>query len=941
MQFTRQAQQQPQQLMTCPQCDNVVPIGAPFCNICGTRLYPPPTTAQASAAAAAAGAAATATATPAQPGATPTAPAPPASYDEEEDEEEEDYEYEEGEEEEEGESGKATQTAAPPLAPGEIHSLLQRLEEQVGQIDVYFPANLPDKAQKINAWKKQLQRASACARLLERPQIQQIESQQALRLRHHIAEAARALDYTREYTVKLVGHAGAGKSTLLAALIGRDIFPRLAGGAVTGVRTRVRLCRDDEPEEMHVHFLTRAAFGHLLSQTQQAIKTAPTQKMREALAAELTILLKASEAFGDTYLKDDQPYVEIVPRERWKTESRRYIEEPARDSEEPRLTRVIDYVEYRVHAGPRSVLPPNSVLVDLPGGAAGQIYHDLMLREELKQVDALLLVIGNNRFGDDERIQRIFEEVRQAVLQNRAFDVASRMLFLVVTHWDEINSPASQEKALGSLRPFLRELPPGYASYHRHGSRHTYFFYPLRALDALLATLGLAGTSLDEERQQEGREYAGRLLGIYPELLKVAPSLPPTTSAQEFEQVTREQHEAMLQYSGLPELTHDLQVFLTENRYEVQLRHAETQLAMALQLTEDLCWEQMSQLGVESHDLQELQQEMRSRQARRSAARFEHLQRRTNAMLDAWNDALRQFDSAISSEKSVFQRVLQTAHERAAQRVKIRITQGHFDHYIKVGNRRPEDSPAMEIGNRWTDIDGWGLIKALRQSLCMALERELNDPARTLAEAFLMPIAYKEEVDGSLDINRVALGEFGGELDEIQKAYNKLKRSIREKARDICLYVTLGELLNEEKYAPTRENPAVGALYRLTNAQGRAEEIIQQARRLMAPILDTICNGLARSTEQRIARLFRYELDKLQERQVYDSDRLEAQPVSQNGTFSDIVTRLYSHLTERVHTSEALRQQLDNLQAQREAALDQWVDLLQEVEALKTIHRQE
>lgn len=71
--------------------------------------------------------------------------------------------------------------------------------------------------------------------------------------------------------VKVIGHAGAGKSTLLAALLGRDIFPRLAGGAVTGVHTRVRLCCDQEPEEMQVHFLTRTAFEEVLRQTQQAI----------------------------------------------------------------------------------------------------------------------------------------------------------------------------------------------------------------------------------------------------------------------------------------------------------------------------------------------------------------------------------------------------------------------------------------------------------------------------------------------------------------------------------------------------------------------------------------------------------------------------------------------------------------------------------------------
>src|SRR5579884_137742 len=306
----------------------------------------------------------------------------------------------------------------------------------------------------------------------------------------------------------------------------------------------------------------------------------------------------------------------------------------------------------------------------------------------------------------------------------------------------------------------------------------------------------------------------------------------------------------------------------------------------------------------------------------------------------AWGEALKQFDAVISSESNPFRHALAMAHERAARRIKLRIMQGHFDHFIKVSNRIHGDSPAMEIGQRWVDIDGWNLIKELRSSFSAALERELNEPARTLAEAFLIPIAHKEEIDGTLDIMRISLGEVGGELDEISKNYNKLKRSIREKARDICLYVSMAELLNEEKYAPSKDTPAVSSLYRLISTQDHPEEIIQQARLLMGPILDVICGNLAQSTERRIAHLFRYELDKLETRQVYDTDRLDMAPGNLPGAFSDLINSLYSLLTERVLTSESLRQQLDMLQAQREADVDRWVELLSDTETLRVAYRQ-
>ncbi len=911
MQFTSPTQQ----LTTCPQCDNVVRVDADVCNICGKSLRPPNGQPQLN-----------------------TSQPETDEYEEEEYIDEEEYEDDEAEALGVRETTQLTPPAPP--SPGEILQRLRRLQQQSSGIERYFPADLPGKEQKLTAWKKQIARAMASAELFERPLVQQTEAQQPLKLRHHLSEATHALDFTREYAVKLVGHAGAGKSTLLAALVGQDIFPRLAGGAVTGVCTRVRLCDDRAPEEMHVRFLTRSEFEALLRQTQQALKEATSQRLRDALSEELKILFKAREAFGGQYLRDGSSHVEILVRERWKAESSRYIEEPARDSEEPRLVRLINYVEYRVRAGKRAILPPGSVLVDLPGGSAGQLRHDAILREEMRNTDAVLLIVGNNRFGDDERTQHIFELVQRRVLLGRASDVAARMIFLAVTHWDEINSAASQEKALGSLRPLLRDLPPNFASYHHHGPGNGYFFYPLRAQDGLLATLGLQKQPLDAERVQEGRDYAGRVLSVYPELLKLDAKLPATASAQDFQKVTPAQHEAMLRFSGLSELSSDLQAFLSGSRYDVQLRQAETQIALALQQLEDLCWENLGHAGIQSRDLQELQQEMGTRQSKRSANRFEALKQRTHDMHTAWGEALKAFDGTLIAENSAFHQALHNAHDRAARRIKIRIMQGHFDHFIKVGSQALGYSPALEIGSRWVDIDGWNLIKELRMTLSAALERELHEPARTLAEGFLIPVAQKEEVDGTLDIHCVSLGEFGGELDEVHKIYSRLKRAIRDKARDICLYVTLGELLNEEKYAPTREDPAVNALYRLAAAPGKGENIAQQARQLMVPILDVICAELAETTEQRIAHLFRYELDKLEVRQTFESDRLDSLAITQPGAFADLVNRLYSLLTERILTSDTLREQLDALQAEQEAEVDGWIELLQETEALKTVHRQ-
>src|SRR5712691_3655705 len=247
MQFIRQKQQQ---VTTCPQCDNIVRVDAEVCNICGKRLREPNGKGRASSTQLSPISQASQHPPGAQSPQTPL-PATQQRIDEEEYEEEE-YEEEEDEEEEEYEEEHERERQPRPLpsTPGEIIGVLERLQDQSVQIERYFPAELPGKEQKLAAWKKQLQRARACAEMLQRSQLQQVESQPILKLRYHLAEAGRALDFTREYTVKVIGHAGAGKSTLLAAMIGRDIFPRLAGGAVTGVRTRIRLCGDNEQEEL-------------------------------------------------------------------------------------------------------------------------------------------------------------------------------------------------------------------------------------------------------------------------------------------------------------------------------------------------------------------------------------------------------------------------------------------------------------------------------------------------------------------------------------------------------------------------------------------------------------------------------------------------------------------------------------------------------------------
>src|SRR5258708_37638880 len=142
MQFTTQTQQ----AIICPQCDNVVPIDAEFCNICGKRLRPPLANTRT---------------------AMPIASYPPPAFTSQIEDAEDDDEYIDEDEDESEQHGKGI---AIPATPAELLYLLRQLQEQAVHIGRYFPPDLAVKAQQTTVCKQQVQRALAITELFERPQ---------------------------------------------------------------------------------------------------------------------------------------------------------------------------------------------------------------------------------------------------------------------------------------------------------------------------------------------------------------------------------------------------------------------------------------------------------------------------------------------------------------------------------------------------------------------------------------------------------------------------------------------------------------------------------------------------------------------------------------------------------------------------------------------------
>ena len=839
------------------------------------------------------------------------------------------------------EPASSTSTLTPLKDLDEIMKDLGELIIQSDQVPMeqYFPGNLPDKAKKIEEWKAQLQRAYGSAELSVQPQfIRYIDEKQDREIRSALAEAARILDFTREYTVKLIGHTGVGKSTLMAAMIGQDIFPRIAGGAVTAVPTHVRLCEDPALEEMSIHFFSREEFDRLVKLTQDSLKKveeelakkeisdekeiSDKELLRRALEAELSLLQRTDQAHGAQYLKDI-PYRELVPQTDWETKISDFVEEPNTTDQEVRPTRLVKFVEFTLHTtNPSPTLPAKSILVDLPGGSAGLPRHDMILQEELKTTDAVLLVVDSARGGDNKETQHIFQTVKNKFVKDKGDKDAAQMIFVVVTHWERIQSDKARTKIRGSMHKLLEQLPKHYELGPKHGKENA-FFYQLRTLDALVASLSLSNKNVATTHSEDVKEYISDMDRVYSNLRKINPSLGLFT-AKKLEDVSEDQHEAMLDYSGFKELANDLQTFLSTNRYDTQLADARKKIDSALRQLDDICHKQLRDLNFRGYRLQDLRAEMRKRQNKHEQELLNLLHKRINAMFEAWEKATQQFDKRVHSD---FPTSLNMAYINAKEQVEERIKGSEFDIFFETNDGA---SKPTRLEQNWIDVQGQKLIDALRTTFMLSMEQEIDTLAPNLAEAFLGPIGDKEN-EGILNIQRVALDEIWPELSSVEKNYEDMKADIEKKAHAICRYVIMGELLDKTRYELASQSNEVNAVYLYARTSPGSKDQIHND---INAILSKLCDGLPASVEDRIMRLFHYEIDKLQAG-APQKNREEHLSVADPGEFTNIVEALRTLLRDRFREENSpIRRKLE--EQEEHPDVESWFHLIGQIERLKS-----
>ncbi|GHO93825.1 hypothetical protein KSF_038730 [Reticulibacter mediterranei] len=796
----------------------------------------------------------------------------------------------------------STQPQAPRVAPQTIARLQDLLKELLTSIDKneaqrYFPGNGQIRAKVLHDWEDELRITQSFLALLV---ANRVAPQSDILIRQSLTEAIHQFNFKRPFEIKLIGHTGAGKSTLFGAIIGEDISPSGSGDAVTGTRIKVRFADPNNP--------------------------ADGEKMT-------------------VYLRDGSSPLPFT-RAEWPQACEKYIQEPVGAAVNE--VKNVLYVEFVLqNKSGSSQFPPNCEFIDLPGGEAGQERHEEILSEELKQIDALIYVIGTNRVRGN-LTRPISEQVKLKITQGQRADIAARKMFVVAAHWDLARPGEDRIRTEEGMRYLLDYLPENYEGYHQHGPNHTYFFYPIRTEDAYLATQGIQCKeqkhSLVPKLQQRGEDYRGHMAGVYEDLRQIDPFLPGDFSATNFNDITLEQHKAMLQFSQLPILIDDLERFLTESRHEVQLDAARSKLTDAIQEFINYGWEQLKARNIDigNRDPHRITDVRSNYEGQRTHLREEAIISNIKGMEKAWKKCVDQLyhDFNVSQPASnAFHQALAAAFSRAVRHVRTFIQKGHLDHTIDTDWRRPEGANAPVTERLGRELKTREFLSSLRDDLLIALQEELQKPgsaADVLADTFLKLLSKEERPGGPLSLQMVSVGVFDHNSD-MQARYDGLKQHIKEQAGNICSFTISGLLLGEH-YALDKTRGTLAQLIQFIASNNEEHfTFFNRVHPYMENVLLEMQQRIQQDSAFIIIHYFLREIRKLTKRSILHRVNEYAEPDridEEDGDFEKLLRDLNAALLRKL-TDEQFVSALDAQLFTHEAEIMRWFDLIRQADSLK------